>query len=396
MTTFTDALASIGRYDPRLPISQAQLYGFSSSLTYTVKDLLSTSAKDFYLPPFNHRRKAEDGLSPSAEKLLKMRDPDAHKADLAPKDSHLATKSEKSTFTTSSSPVVPPSRKRKAADESPVPTEKSLKIRKEGGPRANLDSKDFEIAEKPNQPKSPSAMSRVHKDAAAVSKPGKPFLTLKTSSPPHTLIPGDMTRALHDPNLPPPKKGSYRELMLRKASDMVDLPPRPVYTGKQIKEAAKRKAQGKGVRSSEFNHQVSRAPRRLPADPDASSRSPEANKKIAEAMKRAALKRANRKFPRRAYKGTVAPQAQASSEGTTGPVETTAPHVRRGSAVSVTSSGTSANEMEAGYLDVEEEESRAALAAKKEDEEEARLEAELKKMKQRRKVRLAQDTPGKR
>ena len=48
------------------------------------------------------------------------------------------------------------------------------------------------------------------------------------------------------------------------------------------------------------------------------------------------------------------------------------------------------DDMEAGFSDVEQEESVAARAARKEDEEEAKLEAKLKTEKEERKKRLAE------
>ena len=54
------------------------------------------------------------------------------------------------------------------------------------------------------------------------------------------------------------------------------------------------------------------------------------------------------------------------------------------------SEGEDSDDMEAGFSDVEQEESAAARAARKEDEEEAKLEAKLKTEKEERKKRLAE------
>ncbi len=340
------------------------------------KTSTSVPAPSPAIPP-THKRKAEEELSVPRKKSTSV---------LAP------------------SPAVPLSPKRKAEEELPVPRQKSLTMSKEGRPSASPAPKVSGIEDKPNLVSKPVIAERtklvlkneIAEKPTLLSKPEKPNLNLNTSTA--TQNGTSITRSpkfYTDPNAPPPKRGSYRELMSRKASDMPKTQT-PVYTGKQIKEAAKRaKRSAKRTKSSAAGH---RAPsRRLGPGPDAKPLLPEEKQKEAETHKRIALKLANEKFPPRAYKGTGAAKTQTSSEGTTKPVEIPAPRKRVASTISPTTSSadTSSNDMEAGYLDVEEEETRAALSAKKEDEEEARLESELRRIKERRKKRLALDASAK-
>lgn len=493
MPSFSDFLAAIAGYPPysltsRQNPSRESREFYRSLLPPSVTARVDPACKSFQSRPSLCERKAEDGLFKPAVKQLKMRDPNAPKANLTPIDSDVTIKSQKSTL--SSSSLVAPIRKRKAEDGLPLQNQKTMKMCKEGTPRVSLDSKEFGIAESSNLSELPSTISNGRKNAAEAgfafkdsdmaesskklalpsatslthkiisntgsaskdihrgeglgdpivssttslaqknivktsstskgsvlipkkeksvplssasvlpktvqkagstskdaqlgSKSDKPAATLTTSSRPHrsTVSPGALAKPLQDPNSPPPKVGSYRELMSRKASDMIKRPPSPVYTGKQIKEAAK------------AAKMQNRAPRReFIVDPEFKLISKQERKKVVEKHKRLATERANQKFPRRAYNGTGVATVQASSVGTASLSKTSAPLERRHSSGSVSTAESSGNDMEAGYMDVEDEESRAALTAKREDEEEAQLEAALKRAKERRKMRQAQVPP---
>lgn len=416
--TFSNALASLGPFDSRWLIPRQNNSFPCSHRNVAVDGLLGAIWRDFRLASSSSRRTAEDALSKPAEKQPKM-----HEAD------------------TSSSPPVAPVRKRKAEDEPSVPSEKPVKMRKESRPRASLDSEEFKIAESLKPSKSPSTMSFRHQNDAApsttslahknIAKPGsaskgsfmnpkhekptpvpstsitpktilkaastpkhaqlgsrtdKPALNLTASSRPEqrAISPTEPTRALQDPDSAPPKKGSYLELMSRKASDMIKLPKVPEPTGKQIKEAAKAAKKALGARREK--------PYSVHTDPHLRHWSAKQKNAVIAKHRQIAHERVSKKIPRRAYNGTGA-ISQASSEGTTGVLKTTAPLVRSRSSESATPSGNSSSDMEAGYMAVEDEESRAARTAKQEDEEEARLEAELKKAKERRRMREARATP---
>lgn len=160
-------------------------------------------------------------------------------------------------------------------------------------------------------------------------------------------------------------------------------PSPPPPTGKQIKEAAKAAKMANAANASRRRHAVTRK-----------SIYNEAKQSLThQEMKRFRQEQLKQKFPRRAYNGTGATQVQAPAYSTTSVVETTAPLVRSESSRSASSLENSSNDMEAGYMDVEDEEYQAARTAKKEDEEEARLEAQLKKAKERRRMREAMRSP---
>ena len=161
---------------------------------------------------------------------------------------------------------------------------------------------------------------------------------------------------------------------------MVPPPPIREPTGKQIKEAAKAAKKVLGARKKK--------PYSIHTDPHLRHLTVKEKNAIKDKQKRLVHERTMKKIPRRPYNGTGA-TGQNSSQGTTNVLQTTAPLVRSESSSGVS---ISSNDMEAGYMDVVNEESQAALAAKQEDEEEARLEAQLKMAKERRRMREAQTT----
>ena len=118
----------------------------------------------------------------------------------------------------------------------------------------------------------------------------------------------------------------------------------------------------------------------------------------------------NRKAPQPTYAGTAKPKPMPTYRGTLGAKEGMKPMAkpvpkRRANEYAATDdeldseegeeagygygySDEESDDMEAGFSDVEQEETIASKAARKEDEEEAKLEAKLKKEKEDRKKRL--------
>lgn len=234
------------------------------------------------------------------------------------------------------------------------------------------------------KPKAKAASTSKH--AQLGSKANKPALnpTLSSQTRPSTASPRETTSVLPDPIEPPPKKGSFLELMSRKASDMEPLPRKREPTGKQIKEAAKAAKKALGARKKK--------PHSVHTDPHLRRWSVKERNELVDNHRRRAHEQTKKKIPRRAYNGTGA-IGQGSSQSTAGVLPTAVPLERSESLQSASSSNTSSSGMEAGYMDVVEEESRAAARAKQEDDEEARLEAQLKMAKDRRRMREAQAKP---
>ena len=168
---------------------------------------------------------------------------------------------------------------------------------------------------------------------------------------------------------------------------MQPLPRKREPTGKQIKEAAKAAKKALGARK--------KRPYSVHTDTHLRHLSAKERNAIVDKHRQLAHEQMKKKIPRRAYNGTGA-ISQGSSQGTASVLPTAVPLERSESSQSTASSDNSSNDMEAGYMDVVEEESRATARAKEEDEKEARLEAELKMAKERRRVREAQVTSRRR
>lgn len=387
--------------------------------------------------PETRKRKAEDGLPFAIEKSLKMqtgggpragsarKDPEIGKNTSEPKSSSIMALAHKNVAKTgsasasddsgnannpqspkSSSKILPADKNRAKALSTSKEFEKVGPLKKPTSTlrlssvqksmvKLNSASKDSNTDEATQSssnskaPKDATIASSTSKDTRPVLKPGKPILSLNTS----TLKAEDPKKSLKAPDSPPPKKGSYRELMSRKMSDMPPPPPGPKFTCRQIKamaQASKRKLRQTQTLSSDARFSSVRARTTSPrTDSHYTTTSPEEKQRLTEAAKRLALNRVNRKFPRSAYRGTGAIPGQASSRGTTEPSEASVPLVRTASSSSASSADTSGNDMEVGFMQVEKEESQAARDAKKEDEEQAQLEVQLKQLKERRKMREA-------
>lgn len=248
--------------------------------------------------------------------------------------------------------------------------------------------KSTSITRAPVTPKAIPKAASTLKHVQLGSKIGKAAPNSTRSSQTHqsTASPREATRPLQDPSAPPPKKGSFLELMSRKASDMPELPRKREPTGKQIKEAAK-------AAKRELFAARKKKPYSIHTDPHLRHLSAKEKNAMLERRRQVVHQQTKKKIPRRAYNGTGA-TSRGSSQGATADVQTSVPLERSVSLQSASSSNNSSNNMESGYMDVVEEESRAAMTAKQEDENEARLEAMLREAKERRRVRETRATSG--
>ena len=208
-----------------------------------------------------------------------------------------------------------------------------------------------------------------------------------------------------DPKIPlskEPKKGSYAEIMARAKANQA----KPLAVG-----TISHKPKGKGARSYKQELKLqkqARRDKRLGIVRDQSGTRPsfaadvtrmaEGNRKGVRPIPTAPIKKPK---PQPAYKGTMNPASMTAKAKEKATAQTTRRHNEY--------AGTDDNldeedeveeddgygydddesdEMEAGFMDVEEEETAAARVARKEDEEEARLEAQLKREKEERKKKM--------
>lgn len=320
--------------------------------------------------------------------------------------------------------AIPQDRKRKAEDVLTSLNGKGKKENTEMRPKnrsAVLESQDIVKAQKLTSPRYQDSANtgkpKLSTSASALSVPyrGTSQAEPKSASPTRSL--GDTVKAA-------PKKGSYAEIMARAKASQTNTPftgvikhkPKDALSNKQKiilgKQAlkAQRKLGSKGIRDRSMNN-----------SDGSNSGSVTASKKFAGAGSAsdkadpAGIKRAAK--PQPSYKGTMRPVTAASvghksfnikdsrngREGGHGASNTRLPASKnRYDSGSVSEeeedddiddeshpiSDMSSDDMEAGFLDVEEEEVHATKYAKKEDEEQARLENQLKREKEERKRRL--------
>lgn len=289
-----------------------------------------------------------------------------------------------------------PGQKRKAEDSLPPPKAKSLK-NELGQRQANgtapavgrLASKDVT---RPTISTSKSVLAVPYRGTS------RPSPTSASPDPPTT-----------DASKTAPKKGSYAEIMARASAN--NKPPVGVIKHKP-KEAISAKKEimmrKKGIlpkgkpRPKDPQNGNPRKDRENPLPFPANAKTPGVPRK---------------KIPQPSYKGTAAPKSQPAYKGTMNPKSFIADTARRKDSRDERSRSNSINppcrgrdnrtedeedeideeeiysdeseDMEAGFSDVEEEETAALRAAKKDDVEELRREIRLKKEKDERKKKLA-------
>ena len=332
--------------------------------------------------------------------------------------------------------------KRKAEDAVPRANEKVLKTSQDGGPTS--------IAQDPTTSQRPSAVDKtmkIHPTSTlkvpyrGTSRPSASEGIIPVKAPPKelkrpsltatsSLQPGSnrspivSTPTSTTPSTPPaegskvPKKGSYAEIMAR-AKALQNNPPVGVikHQPKDKKVLSDKKElllQKKGLAGKSRTTKTAGHSRNSSGDVSGGSRPGSSGKQEGPVKKKA---------PEIAYKGTAKPKPQPTYKGTMKPAPaaniplhkkpTSVQDDRRRSNPVVKPSATKGrrpvysededeideeeeedygteSDMEAGYSDVEEEETKATRIAKKEDEFEARMEAEMKRQKEARKKREAE------
>ncbi|KAL2058572.1 hypothetical protein ABVK25_001300 [Lepraria finkii] len=282
----------------------------------------------------------------------------------------------------------PQNNKRKAEDELVRPTDRQVK----NGIKGAKDSR----ATPPTDPRT--------------SRPANPSSALSSKSTvPYrgTSRPNPAPAAPVAP-IPPtagavkaPKKGSYAEIMARAKATQSKAPIVGIISHKPKEQMAmsykkELKMKKKAIRNKKLG--IKDGDR--PSSSGSMSSSPATGAPD------------RRKVPQPAYKGTAKPRPQPTYKGTMKSASITQKVISRGGDgknsrprydeyaatdeddlddVKEDDYGSDeSDDMEAGFSDVEHEESIAARAARKEDEEEAKLEAKLKSEKEERKKRLAE------
>ncbi|KAI4185701.1 MAG: hypothetical protein L6R41_003959 [Letrouitia leprolyta] len=286
------------------------------------------------------------------------------------------------------------SRKRKAEDSYPVPATKVVKIEQRQSQANGIASTAASLSKEIVKQNSPTSKPALAVPYRGTSRPSPTSASLSTPN-------SDVPKAV-------PKKGSYAEIMARASASnkpsvgVIKHKPKEAMSAK--KEILMRKkgllAKGKGETKDIRDRARSREKDHLP--PSTDSKSPAISGK---------------KPPQPNYKGTAAPKPQPAYKGTMKPRSSIADTARRKDSQDTRSRSTSTNphrrgkeyesedeedeideqedysdeseDMEAGFSDVEEEETAAMRAAKKEDEEQLRIENQLKKEKEDRKKKLA-------
>ena len=339
---------------------------------------------------------------------------------------------------TSTAQSVPLSNKRKAEDVLPKANEKILRT----GPNGAQDSK----AVPPRNPQRPSPTNQEFSDKPSLktvpyrgtSRPSAQDGTISNKTPSKELkrsgaapIPSAQSIPIRDVAKTPgvttatptpegtkvPKKGSYAEIMAR-AKAAANAPAIGVikHQPKDKKAVSDKKElllQKKGLTGKSKPDGKAAHGRHSSADISGGSRPGSSGKQEGPVKK---------KVQEIAYKGTAKPKPQPTYKGTMKPVPAAAVPAQKKSFITQDdrsrSNSTSRphpaksrrrdysedeedeedeeedyeseSDMEAGYSDVEEEETKATKIARKEDEFEARMEAEMKRQKEARKKREAE------
>ena len=201
-----------------------------------------------------------------------------------------------------------------------------------------------------------------------------------------------------------PKKGSYAEIMARAKANQ-SKPPVGTISHKpkeQIAPSYKKelKLKKKAIKDKKLGIKNNSRPGSSGSLSSSPASGPVANKKIAAPAYKGTAK-PKPQLPQPTYKGTMKPASSASKPPTAKDRDANPrrPHYDEYAATDEDDlddveeaeyDSDESDDMEAGFTDVEQEETLAAKTARKEDEEEARLEAKLKNEKEERRKRLEQ------
>ncbi len=200
-----------------------------------------------------------------------------------------------------------------------------------------------------------------------------------------------------------PKKGSYAEIMARAKSNQ-SKPPVGTISHKpkdQIAPSYKKelKLKKKAMKNKKLGIKDNSRPGSSGSLSSSPAPGPVANKKVAAPAYKGTAK-PKPQLPQPTYKGTMKP-ASSTTKPTTARDRDANPRKIHDEYAATDEddlddveedeySSDGSDDMEAGFTDVEQEETLAGKAARKEDEEEARLEAQHKKEKEERRKRLEQ------
>lgn len=244
---------------------------------------------------------------------------------------------------------------------------------------------------------------------ARASKPPIPLSSSSAAMPyrgtsradPASAIPTTPTTV---DTLKAPKKGSYAEIMARAKANQ-SKPPVGTISHKpkeQIAPSYKKelKLKKKAMKDKKLDIRDDSRPGSSGSLSSSPAPGPVANKKIAAPAYKGTAK-PKPQLPQPTYKGTMKP-AFATAKPSTVRARDPNPRKIRYDEYAATDEddlddieedeygSDESDDMEAGFTDVEQEETVATKAARKEDEEEARLEAKLKKEKEERRKKLEQ------
>lgn len=292
--------------------------------------------------------------------------------------------------------ATPQSNKRKAKDGLSGPNDKIVKSSNSAVSNLRAPNSADLRSRKPD-PALDSASrspSKVAVPYRGTSEPKLDSTSAITTSPAATAPPGDAAKA--------PKKGSYAEIMARAKATQSKPPAVGVISHKaKDKIAISHKKELKMTKRALRDKKLGIKDDSRPGSAGSLSSSPAPGlSKPAKVPK-----------PQPAYKGTAKPKPQPSYKGTMKSEDTVPRKPAYNERDKQASKGRydeyaatdeddlddveedeygsdESDDMEAGFSDVEQEESLAAKAAREEDEKEARLEAQLKKEKEDRRKRL--------
>lgn len=391
MQFLNSVLSSIGDKEGALPPPHTSSSNGRIIIRQIVAPNRESTSKDSVVRrlPLNNKRKAEDVLSKADGKMIKTNQDDT-------RDSTAPT-SEKL-------PQVSPS----AANQN-FPKKPSLHTVPYRGTSRPSAAESTSPSTVPSTTPSKSNPKELKRSGTAPIAPAKPALNADARKPPAVVAPSSPAAD----GVKVPKKGSYAEIMAR-AKAASTAPPVGVikHQPKDKKPPGDKKElllQKKGLTGKPSSNAKAGHSRASSGDVSGESRPGSSGRQEGPVK---------RKAPEIAYKGTAKPKPQPTYKGTmkTAPVAAVPSHKRPSVKQDTTRKstipkgrrrdyseddeedeqeeeeyyGSEESDMEAGYSDVEEEETKATKIARKEDEFEAKMEAEMKRQKEARKKREAE------
>ena len=248
---------------------------------------------------------------------------------------------------------------------------------------------------------STNQQARAPKPPISVSPPSAETPYRGTSRPdPTSVVP---TTPIGD-TLKTPKKGSYAEIMARAKANQSKPPVGTISHKPKEQIAPSYKKALKMNKKAMKDKKLCIKDRSRPGSSGSLSSSPApgsvANKKAAAPAYKGTAK-PKPQLPQPTYRGTMKPASSTATPPTRRDRDANPSKVRYDEYAATDEDdlddieedeygSDESDDMEAGFTDVEEEETAAARAARKEDEEEARLEAKLKRDKEERRKKLEQ------